>query len=211
MPARYGKARYLTTQTSDASSVRFMFDPACPYAWKTSLWVRDVAKRRPIKVDWDLFSLEYANRESGSPEYLARARKNRLALRLLRLAKAQGGNEAIDKLYLALGRARHERKEQLDNPDTIHAALSEAGLPAELYEQAQSRADLDDTLQQEYEAAEETGAFGVPTLYFDEDDTPYFGPVVDPAPQGEEAAMLWDNLSGIARQPYFFELKRPRG
>jgi hypothetical protein len=54
------------------------------------------------------------------------------------------------------------------------------------------------------------GAFGVPTLYFGDNPAPYFGPVIDPAPTGEDAARLWDHLFGIATLPCFYELKRPR-
>lgn len=200
----------MTAHTTN-DTLRFMFDPACPWAWRASLWIRNVRNHRAVEVEWGLFSLEYANRESTDEKYLSGVRKGRLALRLLHLARERGGNGAIDALYLALGRARHERSEALDEPSVLAAALAEAGLDPSLLEEAQACTEVDETLQEEYGAAEETGAFGVPTLYFQEDDTPYFGPVIDPVPDGEEAVALYENLSGIARLPYFFELKRPRG
>ncbi len=196
---------------SEAQTVRFMFDPACPWAWRTSQWIREARKRRPIRVEWGLYSLEYANRKSTDERYRSSVRKSRVALRLLYLAREEGGEEAIDKLYLALGRARHERGEQLDRPAVLESALTESGLDSSLLDRAQVETELDDTLRSGYEALEATGAFGVPTLYFGNDTTPYFGPVIDPVPADEEAAKLWDNLSGIAQRPYFFELKRPRG
>lgn len=200
----------MTAHTTN-DTLRFMFDPACPWAWRASLWIRNVRNHRPVDVEWGLFSLEYANRESTDEKYLSGVRRGRLALRLLHLARERAGNDAIDRLYLALGQARHERSEALDDPRVLVGALAEAGLDPSLLEEAQVRTELDGALQREYEAAEKTGAFGVPTLYFQEDDTPYFGPVIDPVPDGQEAVALYENLSGIARLPYFFELKRPRG
>ena len=35
----------MTTQ----KEVTFYFDPICPWAWRASLWIREVAKVRPIQ------------------------------------------------------------------------------------------------------------------------------------------------------------------
>lgn len=201
----------MTVQVDQTQTLRFLFDPACPWAWRTSKWVRNARKERPIQVEWELFSLEYANREGGNEGYLERARRNRVALRLLHLAREHSGSDGIDRLYEELGKSRHERGEELHDPQVLAAALRETGMDEALLDTATQQTDLDETLEEGYLAAEETGAFGVPTLYFGQETTPYFGPVIDPVPDNEEAAKLWDNLSGIAEQPYFFELKRPRG
>jgi hypothetical protein len=37
-----------------------------------------------------------------------------------------------------------------------------------------------------------------------------FGPVISPAPKGEEAGRLWDGLVNMVAYPGFFELKRTR-
>lgn len=38
----------------------------------------------------------------------------------------------------------------------------------------------------------------------------FFGPVVTPAPKGEEAAKLWDGTLLVASIPGFYEIKRTR-
>ena len=38
----------------------------------------------------------------------------------------------------------------------------------------------------------------------------FFGPVISPAPKGEEAGKLWDGITIAASYPGFFELKRSR-
>jgi hypothetical protein len=42
------------------------------------------------------------------------------------------------------------------------------------------------------------------------DGIAFFGPVISPAPKGEEAGKLWDGVVGVASYPGFFEIKRSR-
>jgi len=45
--------------------VDFHLDMMCPYAYQTSLWIREVRDRTGLQVNWRFFSLEEINRAEG--------------------------------------------------------------------------------------------------------------------------------------------------
>ena len=54
------------------TSVDFHFDPMCPFAYQTSLWIRDVRNQTGLEVTWRFFSLEEVNRVEGKKHPLER-------------------------------------------------------------------------------------------------------------------------------------------
>lgn len=193
--------------TNGRSLVDFYFDPVCPWAWRTSLWIRAAAKVRPIEVRWKCLSLEEINRPAGTLKDVHA--KSRGPFRTLVLARRRGGEAAIDRLYAALATARHERKEDLGNPAVVKMALAQAGLSDGLYDEALGDPTTEEEYLAEHAAITERGGFGVPTLVID-GGTPIFGPVINPAPENEKAGLLYDHVVGLSRIPTFFELKRNR-
>jgi 2-hydroxychromene-2-carboxylate isomerase len=188
--------------------VQFYFDPICPWAWRTSLWIREVAQVRPIDVRWKFLSLDLVNRAAGN-----QPREGHLQswkpMRAMALARRHGGDEAVDRLYLAVGRARHERELSLGDEAMIAAALEEAALDRAMLQAALDDPSTEQEIRDEYEAIASSGAFGVPTLVVD-GAAPLFGPVIDAVPTGEAAGQLWDRVSWLVEQPNFLELKRVR-
>jgi hypothetical protein len=67
-----------------------------------------------------------------------------------------------------------------------------------------------ETLAEHREAVEKFGAFGVPWLVLEGQSVGLFGPVIAEVPQGEAALQLWEHVSWLLTQPYFYELKRER-
>ncbi len=189
--------------------VRFLFDPACPWAWRASRWVRAAAEVRPIEIEWDLLALAHINRDKADDARREQGEQRKPLMRLLELAR-QEGTDAIDRLYTALGEAVHENGQDLQNEATWAAALAIAGLDDDLLPQAHRLVRLDAELEQRYDEAIAGGAIGTPTLYFNHMPGAYYGPVIDAVPDGEEAGLLWDHLAWIATQPYFYEIKRSR-
>jgi len=190
--------------------VRFLFDPICPWAYQASLWIREVAKVRPLNIEWGLLSLEFINRDTKDDEYLAPLRRNRLTFRLLEYARQVGGNKALDDLYLAIGEARHERNRSLTDQKMLEKALASAGLPISLLEATRTNQKIDEQLELAYAQATAKGAFGVPTLFLNDGQTPFYGPLIEIVPTGDEAGQLWDHTSAMISLPYFYELKRGR-
>ncbi len=188
------------------TNLTFYFDPRCPWAWKTSLWAREVRHQGVITLNLKLFSLREINRDQVPPPPEADA-----ALRALWLARKEGGQEAIDRLFLALGRANHDRQEDLGNHDVLSAAVAQAELDPTLVRRAVSDpAPNQAVLEEHHEAERRFQAFGVPWLVVDDQEFGFYGTIVDEVPVGQAALDLWDHSSWMLRQPHFFELKRAR-
>jgi 2-hydroxychromene-2-carboxylate isomerase len=191
-----------------AQHVQFYFDPICPWAWRTSLWIREVAKVRPIDVEWKFLSLDLANRAAGNPPKEGHLRSWK-PLRAMALARRQGGVAAVDRLYLAVGRARHERGQLLDDEEMLAVALAEAELDGGLLAAALGDPTTEQEIREEHDGIARAGGFGVPTLVVDE-ARPLFGPVIDAVPTGEAAGEMWDHVDWLMEHPNFLELKRAR-
>jgi 2-hydroxychromene-2-carboxylate isomerase len=192
---------------TEPTQLDFYFDVRCPYAWRTSLWVREVCQQRPVVVTWKQFSLSIVNNADPESDM---ARRDLMLGRLFIGAERLGGNGAVDRLYLALGDAMHGDKLDPMADQVLGGALTKAGLPADLRDAVLA----DDTTLHDYRASHEEalrlGAFGVPSLVFDGADAAYFGPVVEPIPTGASAVELWDFTLWSAQQPYLWEWKRDR-
>ncbi|MEW9518708.1 mycothiol-dependent nitroreductase Rv2466c family protein [Streptomyces tubercidicus] len=197
----------------------FWFDPLCPWAWMTSRWMLEVEKVRPVEVRWHVMSLAVLNEnklDEVPEEYAENMRPGGKAwgpVRVVIAAQQLHGDEVVGRLYTALGTRIHN--EGLGaNRESIAAALEDAGLPADLIEYADK-----DTYDKELRASHQEGIdmvgqeVGTPVIAVpgsDGDQVAFFGPVVTPAPKGEEAAKLWDGTLMVASIPGFYEIKRTR-
>ncbi|KIZ18913.1 DsbA family protein [Streptomyces natalensis] len=197
----------------------FWFDPICPWAWMTSRWMLEVEKVRPVEVRWHVMSLAVLNEDKLDqlPEQYAEnmrpGGKSWGPVRVVIAAQQLYGDEAVGRLYTALGTRFHNQGLGV-NPESIAAALEDAGLPADLIEYAGK-----DTYDAELRASHKAGIdlvgqeVGTPVIAVpgsDGDQIAFFGPVVTPAPKGEEAAKLWDGTLMVASIPGFYEIKRTR-
>lgn len=188
-------------------SVEFYFDPICPWCWMTSRWAAEVAEVRGFAIDWKPVSLAIIN-EGQSNE--GHSDGHRAGKRMGQVAVAAGhevGPEAVAKLYTAFGTKLHPEGRR-DYDAIISDVLEELGLPAELAQAAD--ADDDTELRANTTHALDIAGpdVGVPVLSID--GVAFFGPVVTPAPTGDEALRLWDGIFAAASVPGFYELKRGR-
>jgi predicted DsbA family dithiol-disulfide isomerase len=202
-------SRGVSVQQGKPQDIDFYFDPVCPWAWRTSLWIREVAKVRPISVHWKFLSLELINSTRPGGQVKDSHLSARDPFRVMALARRQQGDDAVDRLYSAFGEARHERKENIGERDVILACLEQAGLDGGLLDHALADESTRQEIQREEEAIAEVAGFGVPTIVIDGFD-PMFGPVINPVPSGEEAGLMWDHTEYFIRRQDFFELKREK-
>ena len=202
-----------TEQSSGARTTRsaaeFWFDPLCPWAWMTSRWMTEVEKVRPVDVTWSQMSLSVLNEGRDLPEdYRALMDRGWGPVRVIAAARRQYGDKVVKPLYDAMGTRIHLEDDK-DFDAVIAAALDEVGLDAELARYAGSD-EVDDLLRASHQRAIDLVGDDVGTPVVAVNGTAFFGPVVSPAPKGEDAGRLWDGCVLVAGTQGFFELKRSR-
>jgi len=197
-----------TEATSAAPVVEFYFDPICPWCWMTSRWVHEVASVRGFDVVWKPISLAIINEGDDAGSH---AEGHRQGKRMGQVAIAAGlaaGSAAAGALYTELGTRIHPGGREDYDAIIAESIAAVEGLSADL---AAAADDADDARLREntHHALDIAGPdVGVPIISVD--GNAFFGPVVTPAPTGDDALRLWDGIVAAASVPGFYELKRGR-
>lgn len=191
------------------STAEFWFDPLCPWAWMASRWMEEVERVRPVDVTWSVMSLAVLNEGRDLPdEYCDLMDRGWGPVRVIIAAAQEYGDKVVKPLYDAMGTRIHLEGEK-DFDAVIAAALDEVGIDGALARFASSDA-VDDLLRASHERGISLVGDEVGTPVVAVNGVAFFGPVVSPAPKGEDAGRLWDGCVLVAGTPGFFELKRSR-
>lgn len=191
------------------TTVDFWFDPTCPFAWMTSRWMLEVEKVRDVKTVFHVMSLGVLNEGRDLPEdYRAHIDRTWEPARASLLVEQRHGSQKLAEFYTAIGTRLHPGEEDL-SLETIAAALAEVGADADILDICQTDAIDDDLRRSHAEGMEPVGQdVGTPVIRIN--GMSLFGPVISPAPKGEEAGELFDGVLKVTAYPGFFELKRSR-
>ncbi len=202
------------------ADLQFYFDPVCPWAYITSRWVTEVRAQRGYDVSWKFISLFMINDERGYGEANKAWRDGHFAglqaLRVASAARAAAGNDAVDAVYTALGKAIHVDKRRPEQSggmqNLLRSVLGEAGLNADWAASADDELH-DEVIRHETKfALESTGKdVGTPILIFHpgtSEQASFFGPVISKIPRGADATRLWDAVYTLATTSGMAELKR---
>ncbi|MEZ5252978.1 MAG: hypothetical protein R2689_03845 [Microthrixaceae bacterium] len=202
--------------------IEFFFDPGCPFAWQTSVWIRNVMAQRDLRVGWRFISLWYINVGQDLDASMREGHARGLRYhRICAAARERFGNAAVGDLYRLYGESFWYVDATGDFTERMAAALanidfarliSAAGLPADLVE-AEEDESFDALLRTESAAAfERTGPdVGTPIITFGPPDgSTLFGPVLSNAPDGPDAVRLYEAVETVASFETFSELKRTK-
>ena len=191
--------------------VTFWFDPACPFCWMTSRWIRSIAPARDLQVDWQPISLLFKNDMGPDHPFFAGASRTRDLLRVVEAVRADGHADRIGDLYTAFGRfIHHEGRPDFDVAEVLASLGLDPGLASALDDESWDGAIRDAMAV----GLGLTGTdVGTPLIAIDAPGggrVGFFGPVLTEFPAGEAGLRLWDGYVAMITTPGFYELKRTR-
>ncbi len=192
--------------------ISFYFDPMCPWAYQTSLWIRNVREAVDLDVAWHFFSLEEVNHVEGKRHPWERPWSFGFGqMRVGAQIRRELGNDALDRWYAAVGQAFFFDGVKTHTPEHHAEVIAAAGFDPALVERAiADESTLTEVRDEHLDAVERYGAHGVPTIVFAATDYAVYGPVVTPAPEGDDAVALWELVRGMQRFPHLYELRHPK-
>jgi 2-hydroxychromene-2-carboxylate isomerase len=192
------------------TDVDFYFDVMCPWAYQTSKWIREARRQRDITVRWRFFSLEEVNRQDGKKHPWERDWSYGWSMLRVAARLRRSSNQAVDRFYEVAGRMLHEDGIKVHTPEGVEAVLEEIGEERSLVGEALADPTTHDEVRADHQQVLDLGGYGVPTLVIRPGSTTLFGPVVTPAPTGDQAARLWDVVLAWQEFPHLYELRRPK-
>jgi predicted DsbA family dithiol-disulfide isomerase len=186
------------------------YDYLCPFVYRASLLLANVAAERPIDIRWRYFSLAQVNsKEEGWTAWDAPAAekvRGRLAFKAAEAARRQG---RFDPFHANLLAARHQDRLDVDDAKVVEQVAEDSGLELERFRRDLADPSILEPLARDHKhAVAAHGVFGTPTFVFANGASAYIR--LAEAPTGAGALRLFDSLLAIAAdEPSVLEIKRP--
>src|SRR5271168_126443 len=114
------------------TTVDFHFDPMCPFAFQTSLWIRDVRAQLGIAVNWRFFSLEEINRGEGKKHPWERDWSYGWSMMRIGAFLRRIEPDLLDRWYFTAGTALHVEGRKPHRPEVAAELLAEMGLDPDI-------------------------------------------------------------------------------
>jgi len=187
------------------------YDYLCPFVYRASVLLQHVQDSgvRPIQVRWRYFSLIQVNSKDdgwtvwGAQDSEARGR---LAFKAAEAARRQAG---FGDFHMALLRARHEQRADIDDVAVIERVAEDCGLDLDRFREDIADPQIVSALERDHRAAvAEYGVFGTPTFVFEAGAVAYVR--LSEAPEASGSTAIFDRVIAIAaEEPRILEIKRP--
>jgi 2-hydroxychromene-2-carboxylate isomerase len=194
-----------------ATPVRFWLDPACPWCWTTSQWIRRIADEKDLAITWEPISLMVKNGVTPEQDHYAYMEWSHGLLRVMESVRAAGLEDRLGDLYVEYGRRIHHLGEhQFD----VTEVLDTLGIDSAHAGAAKDDAWDEPLLRRMNEGLALVGGdVGTPIIAIrrqDGHEVATFGPVITRAPHHDDALALWDAVVTLTSMDEFWELKRTR-
>jgi predicted DsbA family dithiol-disulfide isomerase len=186
------------------------YDYLCPFVYRASLLLANVAAERAIDIQWRYFSLAQVNsKEEGWTAWDAPAAekvRGRLAFKAAEAARRQ---DRLDPFHANLLAARHQDRLDVDDAKVVEQVAEESGLELERFRRDLADPSILEALARDHRhAVAAHGVFGTPTFVFANGASAYIR--LADAPSGAGALRLFDSLLAVAAdEPRVLEIKRP--
>lgn len=194
---------------SPITTVDFHYDGMCPWAYQTSIWMREVRDQLGLTVNWRFFSLEEINRVEGKKHPWEREWSYGWSLMRIGALLRRTDMAWVDAWYARTGRALHAEGRKPHDPVVARELMAEIGLDPSLVDAAIADPTTHDEVRAEHDRVVAAGGYGVPTLIFADGQT-LFGPVLLDPPTGDAALRLWSAVTAWLEFPHLYEIQRPK-
>jgi len=147
------------------TTLDYHFDVMCPWAYQTSLWMRDVRDQLDLTVNWKFFSLEEVNLRDGQKHPWERDWSYGWSMMRIGAILRRIDMDLLDQWYAVSGRALHVEGKQPHNQEVARDLLTEIGADPEIVDISIEDETTHDEIRNEHNRVVSSGGFGVPTLF----------------------------------------------